>query len=334
MAAVAVRRAPGESSRGASRSRCPTTVVSLVARFGALASVAVVGPYLALKAAFTIRPGGVVAPTLAGSGGSNVTAGRGPMPPGRLLRLAQLRGRRAARAKGPRVAPAASMTNPAASAEPDFGQLYVVEPPGAQHDATVIWLHGLGDTGMGWADVGPQLQQRLQKAKFIFPTAPTVPVTVNMGMSMPSWFDINSLDPTLFSLDPPGLGESAAYVRKLVQAEVDAGIAPERIVLAGFSQGGAVVLSAALDGAVSVGAVLVLSSFLGSKLGADHLRPPVHFFHGDADGVVPAYWGRESYDAVRGMGISATFRSYSGMAHSACPEELGDILQVLVGVLG
>ena len=123
------------------------------------------------------------------------------------------------------------------------------------------------------------------------------PVTVNMGMSMPSWFDINSLDPTLFKLNPPGLEESAAAVKSLVQAELEKGIAPERVILAGFSQGGAVVLEAALNG-TPCGAVLVLSSFLGSRLPREMPELKVHFFHGEADQVVPMWWGQRGRESL------------------------------------
>jgi len=211
-----------------------------------------------------------------------------------------------------------------------FGPTFVAEAPTAQ-DAVVIWLHGLGDTGQGWSDVGPQLQQIMPSVKFLFPTAPTQPVTVNGGMSMPSWFDINSLEPELFTLDPPGIAESAEYVRSLVKEQLNDGIAPDRIVLAGFSQGGAVVLGAALGpNAPAVRAVLVLSSFLGCALSeVPTSAPAIHFFHGEADPVVPMDWGHRSYETLKMAGLSPTFRSYAGMQHSACAEELQDIATVL-----
>lgn len=217
------------------------------------------------------------------------------------------------------------------------GKLFTAEAPG-QHDATVIWLHGLGDTGEGWADVGPQLQQLLPTVRFLFPTAPSQPVTVNMGMRMPSWFDINSLDPALFTLDPPGLAESSEYVRALVLAELDAGVLPERIVLAGFSQGGAVVLATALGPPqTAVGGVLVLSSFLGSALPSatsGTKLPPVYFFHGEADRVVPLSWGQRSFQTLQAAGLDVSFRSYPGMQHSACMDEIQDIANILGKILG
>ncbi|CAE7701714.1 SCT1 [Symbiodinium necroappetens] len=216
-----------------------------------------------------------------------------------------------------------------------FGPMYAVEAPSTP-DAAVIWLHGLGDTGEGWSDVGPQLQQQLRSVRFLFPTAPTQPVTVNMGMSMPSWFDINSLDPQLFRRNPPGLAESADYVRQLIKEQIDDGIEPGRIILAGFSQGGAVVLEAALGTTdFAVGGILVLSSFLGTELPVQlpSPLPAIHFFHGQADQVVPISWGERSLAELKANDIHASFKAYPGMQHSACAEELQDIAAALTAVL-
>uniref|UniRef100_A0A7S0FGT1 Phospholipase/carboxylesterase/thioesterase domain-containing protein n=1 Tax=Pyrodinium bahamense TaxID=73915 RepID=A0A7S0FGT1_9DINO len=215
-----------------------------------------------------------------------------------------------------------------------FGDLFGTRLPEG-HDSTVIWLHGLGDTGRGWTDVaGPQLRGRLPRTRFLFPTAPTQPVTVNMGASMPSWFDINTLDLELFSMNPPGLADSAEYVCGLVQRQLDAGVAPERIVLAGFSQGGAVALAATVGSSCSVGGVLMLSTFVASTL-PERLEglPCVHFFHGEDDDMVPITWGRKSCEILQARGVQATFRSYQGLAHSACLEEMQDISDVLVDIL-
>ncbi|CAE7585573.1 unnamed protein product [Symbiodinium natans] len=216
-----------------------------------------------------------------------------------------------------------------------FGPMYAIEAPSTP-DAAVIWLHGLGDTGEGWSDVGPQLQQQLRSVRFLFPTAPTQPVTVNMGMSMPSWFDINSLDPRLFRRNPPGLAQSAEFVRQLIKEQVDDGIAPERVILAGFSQGGAVVLEAGLASTeFAVGGILVLSSFLGTKVPAQlpSPLPAIHFFHGQADQVVPISWGQRSLEELKAGDINASFKAYPGMQHSACAEELQDIAAALTAIL-
>jgi len=152
---------------------------------------------------------------------------------------------------------------------------------------------------------------------------------------MPSWFDINTLDLELFNMDPPGLADSADYVQDLVQNELDAGIAPERVVLVGFSQGGAVVLAAAVGATFGVGAVLMLSTFLASSL-PKRLEglPRVHFFHGKDDPVVPIAWGKKSCKILEERGVRVTFRTYEGLVHSACPQEIKDISRVLVETLG
>jgi len=217
-----------------------------------------------------------------------------------------------------------------------FGDLYGSPIPEG-HDATIIWLHGLGDTGRGWASVAAELQEieGIKTARFLFPTAPTQPVTVNMGISMPSWFDINSLDPRLFQMDPMGLADSAKYIRGLVQEQVDAGIALNRIVLVGFSQGGAVALAACAEGLEEIGGVLMLSSFVGSSLPSGSCRlPPVKFFHGEADTLVPLWWAQQGFEALKAHGAQATFRSYTGLQHSSCREEMRDIADTLAATLG
>jgi len=205
------------------------------------------------------------------------------------------------------------------------------------HDATVIWLHGLGDTGRGWADTAEALQPVLTKTLFLYPTAPTQPVTCHRGKSMPSWFDIASLDHTLFGPDPPGLLESSKYVQGLIHSQLDAGIAPERIVLVGFSQGGAVALDAALHCRLRLGGVLMLSSFVASSLTTRSTlvesSPRVDFFHGEADSLVPISWAREGRLELEQAGLKTSFRSYPRLQHAACLEEMDDVMNVLAGIL-
>lgn len=220
-----------------------------------------------------------------------------------------------------------------------FGHMFSTAVPKG-HDASVIWLHGLGDTGQGWADTAQALQPVLPTTLFLYPTAPTQPVTCNGGQSMPSWFDVASLDHTLFERNPPGLAKSSSYVQGLVQKQLDAGIAPERIVLVGFSQGGAVALDAALHGQVRLGGVLMLSSFLASTLKPTNrsgtvvkCSPRVDFFHGKADALVPISWAREGCMELEQAGMKTSFRSYSRLQHAACLEEMDDVMSTLAGIL-
>ena len=208
-------------------------------------------------------------------------------------------------------------------------------PKGEDHTATVIWLHGLGDSGFGWAPMSEQLG--MPWVKFLFPTAPVQRVTLNMGMEMPAWFDLCSLDPDNLQEDVPGILESAAYVMGLVQKEIEAGIPPERIALVGFSQGGAIALTAALmmselpfAGCVALSTWLPLFVHKPSPKGIAH---PYLMCHGDADPVVQFGWGKGSYEKLKAMGAEADFKAYSGMDHNFCPEEGRDVAAFLRSVL-
>ncbi|KAJ1927906.1 hypothetical protein EC988_010201, partial [Linderina pennispora] len=132
----------------------------------------------------------------------------------------------------------------------------------AQHTASVIFLHGLGDSGHGWAPVAQILSRTLPHVKFILPNAPESPVTLNFGMSMPSWYDIRSLERVTKDEDEAGMRESMIKVNKIISDEVAAGISPERIVLGGFSQGGAMTLFTGLQSELKLGGLIVLSAYL------------------------------------------------------------------------
>ena len=216
--------------------------------------------------------------------------------------------------------------------------------------AAVIWLHGLGDTGHGWADVGPQLASVVPHARFIFPTAPTRPVTLNGGMAMTAWFDLTSLSdvsvPDLAALlrvltqarsvlplqinqeeDGAGIEASVAYVEKLVEAEVAAGVDRSRVVVAGFSQGGAIALTAGLRAPSPFAGVVALSTWLPlaksypAALGAGGVATPVIMCHGTQDMVVRTEYGTRSAEALKALGVTADWHTFR-MAHSAVPEEL------------
>jgi len=207
-----------------------------------------------------------------------------------------------------------------------------------RHDSVVIWLHGLGETGLSWAALGRRLRTVLPTTRFLFPTAPIQRVTCHKGRAMHSWFDVNSLQHKKFALDPPGLAESSAKLQQLVERQLAEGIPPERIVLVGFSQGGSVVLDLLCKGlpGITIGAALVLSGFLANTPPEQLPQPcpPVHFFHGDADKLVPRHWARSGCDALRNLGMEAFFHSYVGLGHSTHVQEVQDISDILVEVLG
>ncbi|TDZ61687.1 Acyl-protein thioesterase 1 [Colletotrichum trifolii] len=234
----------------------------------------------------------------------------------------------------------------------------LVFPAAGKHTATVIFAHGLGDTGNGWASAVEnwRRRQRLDEVKFVLPHAPAIPITCNFGMRMPGWFDIVSrasildrhpqltraatqkkLDGTVESLreseDEPGILTSSRYFQDLVQAEVDAGIPAERIVLGGFSQGGAMAIFSGLTGKHRIGGIVGLSCWLLLSNKFAGIVPedkanqdtPVWMGHGDADPLVRPELGALSMEALQKLGYKVSRTLYPGMGHSACLEELDEV---------
>lgn len=187
------------------------------------------------------------------------------------------------------------------------GHTYVGRPcPGSgEHTATVFWLHGLGDSGEKWAKVTPRMQ--MPWARFVFPSAPVRRTRLRLRPTA-AWFNLRALDPAEDE-DAEGIMEASSYINALVDAEVARGIPPERIVLVGFSMGGAAVLSAGLQRPRSqVGGIITIASWLPSCIStASHLPagagPVVFMCHGDQDAVIPLRWGRASaHRLARGRG--------------------------------
>ncbi|KAH7037154.1 acyl-protein thioesterase-1-like protein [Microdochium trichocladiopsis] len=209
----------------------------------------------------------------------------------------------------------------------------------SKHSATVIFLHGLGDTGHGWASAVEnwRMRSRLNHVKFMLPHAPMIPITCNGGMQTPGWYDIAALTGRVEDLrnnqDETGLLRSREYVSGLIQAEIDAGIPSNRIVLGGFSQGGAVSLFTGLTGGFKLAGIIGMSSYmpLDSKL-AGYLeksdlnrKTPVQMCHGSADPVVPTALGKETHDMLKKLGFDVDLTIYPGLGHSACLEEIEEV---------
>ncbi|MCQ4262510.1 carboxylesterase [Stutzerimonas stutzeri] len=196
-------------------------------------------------------------------------------------------------------------------------------------DACVIWLHGLGADRYDFLPVAEALQQRLHSTRFVLPQAPTRPVTINGGWSMPSWYDILAMSPAR-AINHEELEASAQQVIGLIEAQRDSGIDPARIILAGFSQGGAVVLHTAfLRWRGPLGGIIALSTYAPTftespAFSAEALHYPVLCLHGSRDEVVPSAMGRAAYQYLHDAGISATWRDYP-MGHEVLPEEIHDI---------
>ncbi|KAH8886841.1 Phospholipase/carboxylesterase [Thozetella sp. PMI_491] len=220
----------------------------------------------------------------------------------------------------------------------------LVFPAAARHTATVIFAHGLGDSGHGWAMAVEnwRRRQRLDEVKFILPHAPSIPITVNFGHRMPGWYDIAALGQDraamLANEDQAGILRSTEYFHQLIKAEIDAGIPADRIVLGGFSQGGAMSLFAGLTAKVRLAGIVALSSYLVLSLKFPDLVPkpelnketPVLMCHGDSDLVVDVQLGKDSFDTLKRLGYNAELKIYPDLGHSATPEELNDIEEFLL----
>jgi phospholipase/carboxylesterase len=196
-------------------------------------------------------------------------------------------------------------------------------------DACVIWLHGLGADRYDFMPVAEFLQERLLSTRFIMPQAPTQPVTINGGYAMPSWYDIKAMTPAR-AIDKAQLEASAAQVIALIEAERAKGIDLTRIVLAGFSQGGAVVLHTAyVQWQEALGGVLALSTYAPTfsdehQLSACQQRTPALCLHGVHDPVVVPSMGRTAFEYLNTWGVPARWQEYP-MEHEVVVAELNDI---------
>ena len=212
----------------------------------------------------------------------------------------------------------------------------VIIEPQSSHKATVIWLHGLGDSGDGFAPIVPELNLPAELGvKFIFPHAPIQPVTINGGMAMRSWYDIKSLDLDKRA-DEQGVQQSAAAVQQLIDAEIDNGIAPSNIILAGFSQGGVVSLYLAPRLPYQLAGVMALSTYMcePAKLKLEKQQASLNVFmaHGSFDDVVPTGAGKAAHQTLLELGYEVSWQEYP-MAHQVCLEEIKAIRTWLVSRL-
>ncbi|MFA7893804.1 alpha/beta hydrolase [Pseudomonas putida] len=208
----------------------------------------------------------------------------------------------------------------------------ILEPQKAA-DACVIWLHGLGADRYDFLPVAEFMQQHLLTTRFVMPQAPTRPVTINGGYAMPSWYDIKAMTPAR-AIDEAELDASAEQVIALIKAEQAKGISLSRVFLAGFSQGGAVVLHTAyIKWQEALGGVLALSTYAPTfadehTLSACQQRTPALCLHGVHDPVVIPSMGRTAFEYLNTWGVAARWHEYP-MEHEVIVEELNDILQWL-----
>lgn len=206
---------------------------------------------------------------------------------------------------------------------------------GEQPVGSVIWLHGLGADGHDFEPIVPELHLPADlPLRFVFPHAPVRPVTINGGMAMRAWYDIISLDAE-GRADADGVHESTALLEALIAREVERGIDASRIVVAGFSMGGAVAINTALHTGYQLAGLMALSTYLplpsevdGSSGSRDL---PVFMAHGTFDPMLPMQWGQLSAERLTEAGFTVAWHDYP-MAHAVCPEEIRDIRAWLLRV--
>ena len=206
----------------------------------------------------------------------------------------------------------------------------VLSPAAGAADASVIWMHGLGADGFDFVPMVPELNlPESARVRFIFPHADVRPVTVNAGYAMRAWYDIAELTPEGRD-DEPGLVATRGRIEAYIDRERAAGVAARRIVLAGFSQGGAAALYVGLRHNESLGGIIALSCYLplrqrlAAETNAANRKVPILMCHGREDVVVLPAFGEQSRDAMREAGLDVEWHIYS-MAHSLCHPEVFDI---------
>lgn len=214
----------------------------------------------------------------------------------------------------------------------------IVLDPGTAVTAAVIWLHGLGADGHDFEAIVPELGIADELGiRFIFPHAPYRPITLNNGYVMRGWYDIVAINKTA-PQDEAGIRESEAIVQQLIRQQLDQGVPAARIVLAGFSQGGAIVLHTALRfeqrlaGVMALSTYLPLADILAQEAHDANQGLPVFMGHGTMDEVVPASMGEATRDRLIASTYPVEWHSYP-MPHSVCPDEIRDITVWLKKVL-
>ncbi len=198
----------------------------------------------------------------------------------------------------------------------------------ARAAGSVIWMHGLGASGHDFEPLVPMLG--MDHVRFVFPHAPAQPVTINGGMVMPSWYDILSMERTRLREDEGQIRESATLIQALIEHEKERGVPANKIVLAGFSQGGAMALhvgtrySEALAGIMVLSAYQLIPTTYAAERAEANLATPMLFCHGTQDPMVPIEGGRDAHAAMENNRRECLWREYP-MQHEVCAPEVGDI---------
>lgn len=211
----------------------------------------------------------------------------------------------------------------------------IIEPKNSAN-AAVIWLHGLGASGHDFVPIVPELKLPESLAvRFIFPHAPTIPVTINGGMAMPAWYDILAMDIER-EIDNQQIMASSDAVKALIEREIAHGIPSDKIVLAGFSQGGAVCYQAALTYNKPLAGLMTMSTYFATYKtivpDAANKSLPMHLFHGTQDQMVPEAMGKQALEVLTLLGHKPQYKNYP-MGHEVNPQEIADIANWLLSVL-
>ena len=214
----------------------------------------------------------------------------------------------------------------------------VEQEPDRPAQASMIWMHGLGADGHDFASLPPQLEVSPDLAlRYVFPHAPVIPVTLNMGTRMRAWYDIVRLDAR--GQDEDGINRSRASIDGLITREIERGVPSSRIVLGGFSQGASMALFTGLRHAAPLGGILALSGYLPlheslpAEASAANLRVEILQAHGRRDDVVPYQLGHSTAELLRAAGYRVEWHEYA-MAHQVCLEEVQEMGRWLNRVLG
>jgi len=219
-------------------------------------------------------------------------------------------------------------------------ELQTVEIETGPHPgASVIWMHGLGADAHDFESAVPMLHlDSGRPVRFVFPNAPVRPVTINGGMPMRAWFDLVAATRDAPE-DEAGIRASATAIEALMRREQERGVAAHRMVLAGFSMGGAMALFTALRypeklaGVVALSTYLPIASVVAAEVSAANASLPIFMGHGQSDDVVSFHFARKSRQRLHGMGYEVEWHEYP-MAHAVIPEELQHVKQFLDRIIG
>ncbi len=213
---------------------------------------------------------------------------------------------------------------------------FISQKTGDNPELLVIWLHGLGADGHDFEPVVPQFVNPDMDLQFIFPHAPIQAVTINGGMKMRSWYDIKMMDIGKMP-DEAGIRESELRVLELIEDQIKAGFKAEQIVLAGFSQGGAITLHTAartkhqFAGIVALSCYLPIPEKLAAEQSGTNRNTPLFMGHGSYDPVVPFELGKSSYQTLKDAGYQASWHEYP-LQHGVSMDELEDIKRFILSL--